>query len=304
VSENNSGNGKQVQSVEQLDGDPGVYLDALIAQFQGDGDVDFPKHTDRPQSSADAQAGLIESDISGPDEPSSDDLPELTEPTIEVAGDEPAQQNNTLNFLLVGIVAIALIGVIWMASSGGKNKRAVSDVAQSAAATAPVPVQPVAPETIPEPATPVADVAPESAQVEAALPEQVEPAVVVDEQEQTDIPTQAEPSSDTLQQPEVAPASQPVVTSKSGKSGTAWVINLTSVSTPAMAGQIQEELGSRGIATERVQVTVGGKPYYRIFVPGFSSKQEAGQARLPFLKESEFSGAWVTRYQTAVRSPE
>ncbi|PJA31444.1 MAG: SPOR domain-containing protein, partial [Zetaproteobacteria bacterium CG_4_9_14_3_um_filter_53_7] len=80
MSENNSGNGKQVQSVEQLDGDPGVYLDALIAQFQGDGDVDFPKHTDRPQSSADAQAGLIESDISGPDEPSSDDLPELTEP--------------------------------------------------------------------------------------------------------------------------------------------------------------------------------------------------------------------------------
>lgn len=298
MSENNSGNGKQVQSVEQLDGDPGVYLDALIAQFQGDGDVDFANVMDRSQPSGGAE--LIESDMSGPDE-----SPEQIAATIAAAGDsEPAQQNNTLNFLLVGIVAIALIGVIWMASSGGKNKRAVSDVAQSAAATAPVPVQPVAPETIPEPATPVADVAPESAQVEAALPEQVEPAVVVDEQEQTDIPTQAEPSSDTLQQPEVAPASQPVVTSKSGKSGTAWVINLTSVSTPAMAGQIQEELGSRGIATERVQVTVGGKPYYRIFVPGFSSKQEAGQARLPFLKESEFSGAWVTRYQTAVRSPE
>ncbi|PJA32187.1 MAG: hypothetical protein CO187_05280 [Zetaproteobacteria bacterium CG_4_9_14_3_um_filter_53_7] len=298
MSEENSGKGKHEQSLEQVDGDQAAYLDSLIAQFQGDGDVDFANVMDRSQPSGGAE--LIESDMSGPDE-----SPEQIAATIAAAGDsEPAQQNNTLNFLLVGIVAIALIGVIWMASSGGKNKRAVSDVAQSAAATAPVPVQPVAPETIPEPATPVADVAPESAQVEAALPEQVEPAVVVDEQEQTDIPTQAEPSSDTLQQPEVAPASQPVVTSKSGKSGTAWVINLTSVSTPAMAGQIQEELGSRGIATERVQVTVGGKPYYRIFVPGFSSKQEAGQARLPFLKESEFSGAWVTRYQTAVRSPE
>ena len=302
MSEENSGKGKHEQSLEQVDGDQAAYLDSLIAQFQGDGDVDFANVMDRSQPSGGAE--LIESDMSGPDE-----SPEQIAATIAAAGDsEPAQQNNTLNFLLVGIVAIALIGVIWMASSGGGDRHAASGIAVTETVPVPVAVQQEAPAAMPdEPAVSAADTDPQNVPVEALLPEQAEPAVAAAEQEQEkpqllDIPTLAEPTPDTVQEPEVDPVLPSLVTPRSGK--TTWVVNLTSVSTLAMAGQIQEELGSRGVATERVQVTVGGKPYYRIFVPGFSSKHEAGQASLPFLKESEFSGAWVTRYQTAVRSPE
>ncbi len=269
VSEDNSGNTKQAQSCEQTDGDAAIYLDSLIAQFQGDSGVDFDKGTVRPQPSASGEAGLSASD---------DESPAQTVATIEVAG-EPEQQKNTFNFLLVGIVSIALIAVTWMASNGDGDRHTVSDMTQPVTKASPASVA-----TTPVPSASTAGIDPENAPVEAALP------------------GQAEPTPATAQLENVDPVLASEAAPKSGR--TAWVINLTSVSTPVMAGDIQKELGSRGIATERVQVTVGGKSYYRIFVPGFSSKQEAGQARLPFLKESEFSGAWVTRYQTAVQSPE
>ncbi|GAV20972.1 sporulation related domain protein [Mariprofundus micogutta] len=279
MSEDNSGSGKQGQSSAQVDGEQAEYLDSLIAQFQSESDADWPQAT--------ANDGVAENE------------PEISEPDLspadaataneQVGVPEPGQQSNTLNYLLAGIVSIALIGVIWSASGGDDDKHAVNDVAQSETKTMPVLKGASAP------------VVAKNRPLQADRSEQVESSASVRKQAQADV-LEARETAGSAQHPEDAPSSSPVVTPRTGK--TAWVVNLTSVSTLAMAGQIQKELGSRGIETKRVQVTVAGKPYYRIFVPGFSSKQEAGLARLPFLKESEFSGAWVTRYQTAIRSPE
>nr|WP_241697106.1 SPOR domain-containing protein [Mariprofundus sp. KV] len=93
----------------------------------------------------------------------------------------------------------------------------------------------------------------------------------------------------------VDPVAPEVVTAKARK--IFWAVNLTSVSTLASAEKIQHELQGRGVVSELKQATIGGKSYYRIRIGGFASKEEAEQARAPYMEEKEFSSAWLERYR-------
>ncbi|ATX79307.1 Sporulation related domain-containing protein [Mariprofundus aestuarium] len=284
MSESNSGMDIKKQSFEQVDDDPASYLDSLIAQFEDDSNAHFANEIDQLQSTADGEIGLIKQAVLEPEKSSSQN------PPLDKAGDLGKS-------LLVGMVVVAVLGVgLWLAFRGDDKAQTIIATGQPVttatehAAAQPVPPQPAAIPVVKEPIT---------TQLKTVVPEPSEPPLSAAEQ-QAEVKTEAAADSDTIQHPGADLASRKVTAPKSGQSGKVWAVNLTSVSTLASAGEIEEDLNSRGVTTEVKRVTVGGKLFYRIRIPGFGSREEAEQVRLPFLKEREFSSAWVEDYRVEV----
>ena len=168
--------------------------------------------------------------------------------------------------------------------------------------------QAAAPELSEEPAD-----AAEQVEEQAAEPEQAgEPAAVTAqseptptaEQQQAQTPTQAAPSPATMLHLEIDPVSRKVIAPQPANTRMVWAVNLTSVSTVAIAENIRANLNHRGVATELVLVTIGDQTYYRIRIPGFASKRAARRALRAYMKEREFSGAWIENYHPRPRTSE
>ena len=292
MSENNSARDNQDQSSEQV-GDQSAHLDSLIAQFEGDCDIDMATKADM---AIDAEKSEL------------DESAAQSTAAIEAAAEsEPIERNDSsMIVLLVSIVAIALLGsAIWKDFAGGEEKIAVID--QSLTNTTPARIgarigaqidaqtdaQPVAVTIKDQQASlPVLKTS-EEKELQATEAEQVTAAVVKQQEPEMQTETIAPPASKEVQA--VKPVAPKVVTAKARK--ISWAVNLTSVSTLASAEKIQQGLKNRGITSEVKQATIGGKSYYRIRIGGFGSKQEAEQVRLPLLKEREFSSAWLERYR-------
>lgn len=62
---------------------------------------------------------------------------------------------------------------------------------------------------------------------------------------------------------------------KSSRNTETWVINLASLQRKVDAEHFVVRANSKGISAEINQVTVRGKKYWRVQVPGFSSAEEA-----------------------------
>jgi len=138
----------------------------------------------------------------------------------------------------------------------------------------------------------------------AAAPEQVEPSAPSAQQEQAQPPTQTAPSPTTIPHLEIDPVSRKVIAPQPANTRMVWAVNLTSVSTLAIAAKVRESLDNRGVATELVWVTIGGQSYYRIRIPGFTSKRKATRALRAYMKEREFSSAWIENYHPLPRTSE
>jgi len=324
VSEDNSARDKQEESLQQGDGagdnSQADRLDLLIAQFEDDfdwdmtDDADQANQSDRSEPSVDDEAELLELDESALDESDLDesdldetDLDDLASLPMQTAAaaEEP---NNRFGMLVGGLIALAVIGIALWPSSGDDEKHTL--IKQPVTNTSPV-------QAVKQPGTVLSSdeslpAASEESQVEDAAPEQVEAPVeqppVVKLQ---DVQTKSEEAQAQVEQPVVSKQEKMVAAvsprsaaPKISKRVIRWGVNLTSVSTLASAEKIQKGLEGRGITSELNRVTIGGKIYYRIRIPGFASKQEAEQARLPYLKEREFSSAWLERYRAVVPSPE
>jgi len=74
-----------------------------------------------------------------------------------------------------------------------------------------------------------------------------------------------------------------------------WVINLASVQHKKNADHFRAKVESRGIAAELYQVTVKGRDYWRVHVPGFATAAEArAEARL--IKEKlGIDDVWIAK---------
>jgi len=74
-----------------------------------------------------------------------------------------------------------------------------------------------------------------------------------------------------------------------------WFINIASLLHKANAERFMEDLESKGVAVGLYQVTVRGKDYWRVHVPGFASAAEAN-AKASLIKEKfGLKGTWVAK---------
>ncbi|WP_167632159.1 SPOR domain-containing protein [Mariprofundus ferrooxydans] len=152
---------------------------------------------------------------------------------------------------------------------------------------------------IEEPAT-----APDQVEEPAAAAEQNEPSAPTVEQKQSHTPTQAASPPATMLHLYIDPVSRKVIAPKPAHTRISWAVNLTSISNLAIAEKIERSLDNRGIKTELVWVTIGNKSFYRIRIPGFTSKRAARQALRTYRKEREFSDAWIENYHPLPRTSE
>jgi len=93
---------------------------------------------------------------------------------------------------------------------------------------------------------------------------------------------------------EERPAPRPAAKSKPAAPAGGWVVNIASLSSADAAAAEARRLKAEGITVEIEAVTSGGKRWHRLYVPGFSSKEEA-TAYATSIKERLASGAWVQK---------
>ena len=74
-----------------------------------------------------------------------------------------------------------------------------------------------------------------------------------------------------------------------------WTIVLASVNTRGAAERALGELKGKGIAADISPIMVKGKPWYRIYVSGFASKQEAQAKKAYLLRHHGIRDAWLHR---------
>ena len=87
---------------------------------------------------------------------------------------------------------------------------------------------------------------------------------------------------------------QPQVTSV--ESGT-WTINLVSFQRIVDAEHFVIKANSKGVAAEINQVTVSGKKYWRVQVPGFASADEASRKASELQKKLGLNDVWILQRQ-------
>ncbi len=256
----NSNMDKQKHSSEQANGDQAAYLDSLIAQF--DDNLE-------PELATDGKAEPIK-----PATPKSEESP--SQSTTPEKEKESVATSEAPTILLITFAIVAVLGGSgWLLLKGSDETHTATEITQPDTPTA----------TTHQTAALTTDMDSISSPPTTTVPEPVIPPASASKQKSTttrDIDTDLASHKATIPKPTSA--------------GVAWAVNLTSVATLAAARQIQEGLDSRKIKTELIKVTVGKKSFYRIRIPGFSSKQEAERARLPFLKEREFGRAWAASY--------
>jgi hypothetical protein len=74
-----------------------------------------------------------------------------------------------------------------------------------------------------------------------------------------------------------------------------WVINLASYSDKRDADRFASRVQSRSVQVEKNQVTVRGKPYWRVQVPGFSSAEDAKTHAASIESQLGLKETWVMR---------
>jgi cell division septation protein DedD len=74
-----------------------------------------------------------------------------------------------------------------------------------------------------------------------------------------------------------------------------WVINLASLPNKADAERFMTNARSRGVATDLYQVTVRGKEYWRVHVPGFTTADEANAKATLIKGKLGLKDAWVAK---------
>ena len=79
-----------------------------------------------------------------------------------------------------------------------------------------------------------------------------------------------------------------------GKTGP-WVINIGSYAKEAIAIRKQAAFLDKGVATERVVASVGGKTLYRVHVPGFDSRKEATAHATTIEQRLGLTETWIKR---------
>jgi cell division septation protein DedD len=77
-------------------------------------------------------------------------------------------------------------------------------------------------------------------------------------------------------------------------SGT-WAINLVSFQRKVDAERFVIKANSKGIATVIIQVTVSGKKYWRVQIPGFSSPDEAGTKASEVENKLGLKDVWIVQ---------
>ncbi len=82
---------------------------------------------------------------------------------------------------------------------------------------------------------------------------------------------------------------QPIV----NKQTTGWVIVIASVATRAAADKALKGLKANGINAEVKPTTVKGRPWYRIRVSGFNSRQEANAKKANLQKQHGIKDTWI-----------
>jgi hypothetical protein len=94
---------------------------------------------------------------------------------------------------------------------------------------------------------------------------------------------------------EITPAASGIQTQETITNNGPWVINLASLPHKADAERFMANAGSRGVAADLYQVTVRGKNYWRVHVPGFSTAAEA-KAKASLIKEKlGLKDVWVAK---------
>jgi cell division septation protein DedD len=74
----------------------------------------------------------------------------------------------------------------------------------------------------------------------------------------------------------------------------AWIINLASLSSKADADRFVKKARSRNIETTQQQVTVKGKPYWRVQIAGFSTAVEARSYAVTAKEKLGLRDVWIT----------
>jgi len=82
---------------------------------------------------------------------------------------------------------------------------------------------------------------------------------------------------------------QPVAKNRS----TGWVIVIASVATRAAAEKALKGLKANGINAEVKPTTVKGRPWYRIRISGFASRQEANAKKASLQKQHGIKDTWI-----------
>jgi cell division septation protein DedD len=94
---------------------------------------------------------------------------------------------------------------------------------------------------------------------------------------------------------EVTPTASGVQTQETITNNGPWVINLASLPHKADAKRFMENAESKGVAAGLYQVTVRGKNYWRVHVPGFTSAAEA-KAKASLIKEKlGLKDVWIAK---------
>jgi len=74
-----------------------------------------------------------------------------------------------------------------------------------------------------------------------------------------------------------------------------WMINLESFDSEAHAVAYIDRLARRGIHADLITVKIKEKLWYRVRLPGFSSKLEAEKKRLKLIKKLRLKSAWISK---------
>ena len=92
--------------------------------------------------------------------------------------------------------------------------------------------------------------------------------------------------------PPAKPPEKPVV-----PEGGPWALSVASFQDVGAAESQAQRLNGAGFGAQVVPVTVKGKPWYRVMIPGFSSAGAARQQAARIESELGMKGAWVFRFE-------
>jgi len=95
----------------------------------------------------------------------------------------------------------------------------------------------------------------------------------------------------------IDPVSRKVVSPTHAQRGAGWAVNLVSLSSQSDAKAAMNQLKAKGFHPEVVTVEIGNHVFYRVRIPGFSSKKAANQAQALFKSDPEYADAWVNHYR-------
>lgn len=102
-------------------------------------------------------------------------------------------------------------------------------------------------------------------------------------------------SAPPVEKKEILPAAREKQAGEMVVDNSHWAINLVSVPHKAGAERFMEMASAKGVEADLYQVTVNGKTYWRVHVPGFSSVAEARQEAGLIKKKLGLEETWVAK---------